>query len=135
VMARWQRPNTRHSMPSGIDAGPAPSASPATIAFVPQAAELTIRFDSVQASGTVTLLADSGRQVSASITGGAADEGFVVLPDGLRIRNSGASVATYRVSVPTSIGRVRVHVGIGPMSRTVVVGLEPGRSYSLSLRE
>ena len=134
VKARWQRPAAGASaLPNKASTADA-TASAATIAFVPVPGEFAIRFDAVPASGTVTVRADTGAKVTADISTGANDEGLFVLPDGLRIRNSASSVATYRVSLPPAVNRVRVHVGTGTTARTVVIELEPGESATIPLQ-
>jgi hypothetical protein len=133
VLARWQRPAPREHAPKTVADSPTAAAA-ATIAFVPQSSEFTIRFDAVPALGTLTLVSDTGSKVTATITTGAGDEGFFVLPDGIRIKNTTASRATYRVSVPAALHRVRVQIGTGATAATVVVGLEPGRTHNLQLR-
>ena len=81
----------------------------------------------------MTLRRAADTRVNAGISSGATDEGFFVLPDGLRIRNSATSVASYDVSLPPDVARVRVRVGSGAQARTVTVRLEAGRTHQLTL--
>jgi hypothetical protein len=133
VMARWQRADAPVPVPPATNPGVDPAPSSAAIAFVTQPGEFTIRFDATPASGTLTLRAVAGTKVGADVTAGAKDEGFFVLPDGLRIRNSTTSVATYLVTLPSDVRRVRVQIGAGAASRTVIVRLEPGETRDVSL--
>lgn len=70
--------------------------------------ELIIEIENPQAGGTLTLHVAEAGPVRASVTHGASDEGFLVLPGVLTIQNSPTSVADYHVTVPASLGRVRV---------------------------
>ncbi|HUQ80970.1 MAG TPA: hypothetical protein VM076_07535 [Gemmatimonadaceae bacterium] len=134
VMARWRdsaasEPQIRSTVPVAP-----PNASPASIAFVPQTSEIVIGFDAVPASGTLMLRRGAGTRVSASITSGAREEGFIVLPNGVGVRNSATSVASYEVVIPASVDRVQVRIGTGSESRTVDVRLEAGGSRQIPLR-
>ena len=133
VMARWQKSELPSPVPPAANTGADPAPSPAAIAFIPHPGEFTIRFDSVPASGTLTLRRAADTRVIAVITDGSRDESFFVLPDGLRIRNSATSVASYHVSLPPGVARVRVRVGSGAQARTVTVRLEAGRTHQLTL--
>jgi hypothetical protein len=133
VMARWQKSERPSPVPPPANVGAEPAPSPAAIAFIPHPGDFTIRFDVVPASGTLTLRGAADTRVNAGITDGAKEEGFFVLPDGLRIRNSATSVASYHVSLPPGVARVRVRIGSGAQARTVTVRLEAGRTHQLTL--
>lgn len=133
LVARWRAPSPEASPPT--TSAPAPvAASPAAIAFVPQASELTISFDATPARGTLTVRRESGTQVRANVTAGARDEELVVLPGGLRIRNSAGSAANYVVVLPAAVERATVRIGSGQVSRTVNVRLGLGEARDVPLR-
>ena len=91
-------------------AGPSESA----IAFAVSGPVLTVSFDSVPAGGTVDIEPTRAAVASAEAidsAAGARADAMVVLPNELRLRNSGSSRASYRVMVPEGLERVRVVVG------------------------
>ena len=133
VVARWHMSDVPAPTPPATSAGSEPVSSPAAISFVPQPGEFTIRFDAVPTAGHLTLRAGTSPKVDADITADAKDEGFFVLPDGLRIRNSATSLAEYDLTLPPSLTRVRVQIGTGAAERTLVVRLQPGQTQRLSL--
>ena len=129
VMARWRGNAAAEPLARATAPVARPTVAPASVAFVPQGGGIAIRFDAVPASGTLTLRRDTGARVSASVTSGGRDEGFIVLPNGLGVRNTATSVASYEVVVPASVDRVQVRIG----SRTLDVRIEPGGSSQIPL--
>ena len=68
----------------------------------------------------MTVETSDGRDVTAVVVDGGDTEDLLVLPDGLLVRNSDESVASYRVTIPASLETVRVEV-----EGRVVVTLSP----------
>jgi hypothetical protein len=111
-------------------AGPPTSQAPrtsvgATVFFAPPpGGELAVRFDERQAVGSLELMSGDDDRASAQVTARAGTEALLVLPGELRVRNGRASTADYRLTLPASVRRVRIHVG--PGASPVVVDLPPG---------
>ena len=104
----------------------------ATVSFAAGGPEFTIRFDSVPVTGVLTVDSATAADITARVVSGAGTGGdaMVVLPGKLRVRNSTGSRASYAVSVPRVVTRLRVIVD----GRTVydgaprmVVQLHPAR--------
>lgn len=73
---------------------------------------LLIRVATRQANGGLLTIQQYGeRTVNAAITGERNAAELVVLPDGLRINNRGASTAGYVIRVPIGVSRIVVLVG------------------------
>lgn len=106
--------------------------SGSTVSFLPTGDTLTLRFDSSQSEGVLVIERTMAPEISAQVTSGADSVGdaMVVLPGELRLRNSIASRASYRVLVPGAIERVRVFVA----GRALVDGLPPHAPISLVRR-
>ena len=80
----------------------------------------TIELDAAQAVGHLLLqVLPTGRATAQIIRSGS--ESMLVLPAGLRIENSAASVASYRVTLPPSVSRVVISVADAP-PRVITVG-------------
>ena len=61
-------------------------------------------------------------------------ESQVVYSDAFTIDTTWASMqGPYRVTLPPGVTRVRVQIGTGTESRTLIVGLEPGQTRDVSL--
>ena len=96
-----------------IPANPVPSPAQATgviASFAPTDSTLVVRFDRSQPRGSIEIEAAPGNRVSAQAVGGASEE-MIVLPGQLRIANTEASTADYRITVPLSVRVLRVVVG------------------------
>jgi hypothetical protein len=90
---------------------PATSGAGIVASFAPTDTMFVIRVDRRQAVGAVELSVTAGDRISAQAFGGTAAEELVVLPGQLRVVNTAASVADYRVQVPASVRIVRVFIG------------------------
>jgi hypothetical protein len=77
----------------------------------PTGPELIVRFETRPASGRLVLQAADDDRASAQVVAGASGEALLILPGEVRVRNSAASVADYRLTLPPSVRRVRVHIG------------------------
>jgi anti-sigma factor RsiW len=100
----------------------------------PTGEELVVRFDAQPAGGTLALGVTDDDRASAQVIARARGEGFLVLPGELRVRNTGTSVADYRITLPPGVRRVRVHVGpaeTGP----ILVDVAPGATRVILLGE
>lgn len=117
------------------EAAPAPVQTSAQIRFVPAGGELRVEVAHPQAAGALTLVRVDGPAAFAEVMGTQAVE-LLVVPSGLRIRNTAATVAAYRIQVPDGVHRVRVRVGgreivvaradIGPTGRVIPLTGGPG---------
>jgi hypothetical protein len=98
-------------------APPSPAPEPATrspgiiASFAPTDTALIIRFDRRQARGTLELTVAGADRISAQAIDGASAEELFVLPGELRVANATTSLASYRVTVPTSVRVIRVLIG------------------------
>ena len=116
---------------TAVDSVPGPAAVPtrqaasagATVSFAPTDTGFTVRFDSVPASGTLTVRRSSDANITARIVTGAGSGGdaLVVLPGELRVRNAVSARASYAVTLPDGVTRLRVIVG----GRGVFDGVPP----------
>lgn len=109
---------------------PAPPQASAQVRFVPTGGEMRVEVAHPQAAGTLTLMAVDGPAASAEVVG-AQTVDLLVVPSGLRIRNTATIAADYRIQVPGGIRRVRVRIG----RREVVVErteIGAGRTIPLS---
>jgi anti-sigma factor RsiW len=108
-----------------------PSASPA-ITFA--ATQPTFRIDLArpQTAGEILIQLRDVQSATARIVGGAG-EAIVVMPGGLRIENSPASVGSYHLELPSrGIRAVEVHAGGRLLERVLLEGLEPGGALRLA---
>ena len=116
---------------TAVDSVPRPVAVPtrqtesagATVSFAPADTSFTVRFDSVPESGTLTVRRSSDANITARIVSGAGSGGdaLVVLPGELRVRNAASARASYAVTLPDGVIRLRVIVG----GRGVFDGVPP----------
>jgi hypothetical protein len=85
----------------------------ATVSFAPADTSFTVRFDSVPESGTLTVRRSSDANINARIVSGAGSGGdaLVVLPGELRVRNAASARASYAITLPDGVTRLRVIVG------------------------
>jgi anti-sigma factor RsiW len=84
------------------------------VSFVPADGAFTVEIARWQAGGRLTLEVTAGDTARAAVAGGSGAESLVVLPARLRIVNPAASTASYRLTLPDRLGRVRVIVADGP---------------------
>jgi hypothetical protein len=89
---------------------PAPPGDPFAFTFDLTGTVIAIEIDHVQASGTLTIRQADVARPGAEIRAGNAEEGFVVLPSGLRITNSATSTASYVIVVPPTITRATLRI-------------------------
>ena len=128
------------------DAQPAPAPAPAApaprpaeqtaaaqVGFVPTGAELSVVVAHAQGAGALVVAAAPGASATAEVVGGTGAADLLVLPAALHVRNTPGSAAEYRLSLPSSVRRVRIRVGGG---RETVVEMaevgEAGRRVELS---
>ncbi|MFC1639361.1 anti-sigma factor family protein [Gemmatimonadota bacterium] len=109
------------------------------IRFTPRGSEFRLEFIQKPASGTLVLLFDSATTASAGIIGGDGADGMILLPSGLRIRNSDSSSASYEVRLPLSLlvvevlvaGRMELRLDVQslsePLTRELDLAGEQGR--------
>lgn len=113
------------ALPSKQTVTPSPIANKvagAVVWFTAQGNNLIIRFDAIPAAGTLELTQSTDRQASAQIAAGGSSESLLILPGELRVRNTGASTADYRVTVPTDVHTVRLVAGTASRSIDVTRG-------------
>jgi hypothetical protein len=94
------------------------------VRLAPRGEEFVLEFAARQAGGTLTVRPDPGSEVAVEATGGGGAP-LLVLPGGVRIRNTAASTASYRVALPPGVRRVRVRVGGGAETVVGRAGLGP----------
>jgi hypothetical protein len=93
----------------------------AIVWFAPPAGgELIVRFDERPSAGSLELARGNDARAAAQVVARAGSEVLVVLPGELRVRNSPASTADYRLTLPPSVRRVRIHLGAGDVQARVV---------------
>jgi len=85
-----------------------------TVWFTPSSDVLVVRVATRQASGSLLLEATAATTASAAVRGAGDSDELIVLPDELRIANTAASHATYRVTVPARLSRIVVLLGAEP---------------------
>ena len=123
----------RHIGQSRIDVPPAalpvrPESAPtnragATVSFAPVGPAFTLRLDSLPAAGSLSATATTAATISARVATGAGTGGdeMVVLPGEIRVRNGSSARASYELSLPGVVTRLRVIVA----GRTVFDGSPP----------
>ena len=91
---------------------PAQAAGGSRVWFSPPTGpELVVRFENRPTAGTLALQRIEDDRASVQVVARASGEALLVLPGEVRVRNSGTSVADYRLTLPSTIRRVRVYVG------------------------
>lgn len=78
--------------------------------FTPRGSEFRLEFTGRQAAGTLVLLFDSTTSASAGILGEDTGDEMILLPDGLRVRNSSGSTTSYEVQLPLTLSFVEVRI-------------------------
>lgn len=109
-----------------------PSAPVGVVSFTPDSDVLVVRVATRQVEGSLVLETSATPTASAVVRGQGEHEGIVVLPDELRIANTVASRATYRITLPARLKRVVVVIARDPPV-SVTPG-SPGQSLALDLR-
>ncbi len=117
------RPNTVEITSAPVEAEPLPTSS--TISFVPSSSAFVIEIATTPVSGSLVIAVGEGDAASTRVTGRAAGESVFVTGDGIEIRNSAASTATYGVTVPSTVRRITVILGgseIASYTASVIAG-------------
>jgi hypothetical protein len=78
--------------------------------FTPRGSEFRLEFTEYQAGGSLVLLIDSTESASAGVLGEQSGEELILLPNGLRVRNTSSSMSSYEVLLPLSLSTVSVSV-------------------------
>jgi hypothetical protein len=78
--------------------------------FSPRGSQFRLEFMSWQAGGTLVLQLDSAATASAGIVGEEGNEEMILLPNGLRVRNSDGSSTSYEVRLPLSLSVIEVSI-------------------------
>lgn len=120
--------------PTVVPGEPA-SAGRASVEFVPVGDVLTIEVMDAEAGGELRIGVNDDRTVVARTLNATSAVELLVLPAGLRIANT-AGRATYDVSVPAQITRIRVQIGqeapfeleAGLLPRVILLGAQPEAS-------
>jgi hypothetical protein len=102
------------------------------VSFTPDSDVLVVRVATRQAEGSLVLETSATPTASAAVRGQGQHEAIVVLPDELRIANTAASRATYRLTLPARLKRVVVVIARDPPV-SVTPGA-PGQSQSIDLK-
>jgi hypothetical protein len=119
------------SAPAVVSPDPA-FADHASVEFLPVGDELNLEVVDAEAGGELRIDMNDGRAVVARALNPTSAVELLVLPAGLRIVNSAAR-ATYEVSVPAQITRIRVQIGQeapfelepGQLPRFILLGAQP----------
>jgi hypothetical protein len=95
---------------------PAPAPSAARVSFVPAGGVFTLEFDHAAPGRTVELAPGGSASAVVEQVGGTSAVELLVIPheSRVRVRNSPADGADYRVRVPDGAQRVRIRVEGGP---------------------
>jgi hypothetical protein len=111
----------------------AASAGHASVEFLPVGHELNLEVVDAEAGGELRIGMNDGRAVVARTLNATSTVELLVLPAGLRIVNTAAH-ATYDISVPAQVTRIRVQIGqeapleLEPaqLPRVILLGAQPG---------
>lgn len=90
---------------------PAISAPGSGVRLLPTTGEFVLEFDARQAGGTLTVARGDGPHVSVEAVGEGTAAPILVLPRGVHVRNTSQSTASYHLTVPAGLARVRVVIG------------------------
>jgi hypothetical protein len=105
------RPRPIERRPAEQAAPPAASTPVGAVSFTPEGDVLLVRIATRQVAGSLVLEASTTPTASAVVRGQGEHEAVVVLPDELKIANTPASRATYRLTLPARLARVVVVIG------------------------
>jgi hypothetical protein len=92
---------------------PPPPPVSSTISFLPTSPTFGVEIAARQNEGSLVLRAGQSASASARVTGRGPTDAFLVTGDGIHLDNSEVSAATYNVTVPATLSRVRVRFGDG----------------------
>jgi hypothetical protein len=102
------------------------------VSFTPDSDILVVRVATRQADGSLELETSVVPTASATVRGQGAHEAIVVLPHELRIANTAASHATYRITLPARLKRLVVVInGDRPVP---LAPIAPGDSQAIDLK-
>lgn len=102
------------------------------VRFTPEGAEFEIAFAAAQTAGTLEVANHSAAYGTLQTLGGTAGDPFLVLPQKIRVQSTDLSRASYRLTLPRPVKRLRVV--IGGHGRAVVLPQEsPGKRLTLPL--
>jgi hypothetical protein len=111
---------------------PTPSAPVGVVSFTPDSDVLVVRVATRQAEGSLVLETSATPTASAVVRGQGEHEAIVILPTELRITNTAASRATYRLTLPSRLKRVDVVIDSDPA--IAVTPVATGESKAIDLR-
>lgn len=138
MVERWAALRSPVPVPAATRIGQKPAQSSSLpvgeVSFTPDTDVLVVRVATRQAEGSLVLETSAGLTASATVRGQGEHEAIVVLPAELRIVNTAASRATYRVTLPARLKRLVVVIDDDP-----VVSLTPGtpgesRTFDLKVK-
>jgi hypothetical protein len=131
---RWVGPAPATPVDSSPAAAPIERRTVAgpVVRFDVPSSELVVQLDSAQLAGTIEITSGNASRAEAQITTDLRDEWLIVLPGELRIRNTGASRASYRLTVPASVRQVRLRTS-GGSDRDTTVHVRVGAVHLLRL--
>jgi hypothetical protein len=117
-LRHWIIAHTRAPEPTVVPpSASAPVESPkvlsgSTVSFAAPGPEFTVRLDSLPTAGVLAIERTAANEISAQVTSGASTGGdaMVVLPGELRLRNATSSRASYTLTLPRGVTRLRVVV-------------------------
>jgi hypothetical protein len=119
---------------SGANSTSGQQTSSAVISFIPTQTRFVVELVHGQRSGRLTLFVDSLPTASARIVEGSRDDEIVVLANGLRIVNSSASTASYRLRVPPLVEIVEITIAGELIERYELRGEAIGSRWEIELR-
>ena len=103
------------------------------VRFGAESDELLVRFAVTPAAGTLTVVGGTDSLSSAQIISDAHGEGFLVLPNELRVRNDSDSRAGYQMILAPAIRRVLVQIGDVGSRQATSVQVAPGVRHVIQL--
>lgn len=113
-------------------APPAQATENPEVRFTPEGVEFEIAFAAAQRAGTLEVAYHSVPYATLQTIGGTAGDPFLVLPQKIRVQSTDLSRASYRLTLPQQVKRLRVV--IGGHGRAVVLPQEsPGKRLTVPL--
>lgn len=104
-----------------LGGGETPTAPPTRMAesssklwFTPVGERFVVEIESRQAGGSLILRTSEGPEGCLGITSGGGGETALVREQGLRIRNTQGSIASYTVALPRTLSQVKIRIGSDP---------------------
>ena len=94
------------------------------VTFAPEGGEVLFWLADSPARGVLELQATGDGRVTAALTGDQTTEEIIVVPNGVQVRNTTASVADYRLTVRAGT-RVRLRVGTAGPDRDTMLTATP----------